>query len=170
MVDARIFTMTNGMALDSFWVQDIDGGPIDQSYRIARISAMIGKALTGRVKLREELAVRKATPRRARAFTVWPRVLIDNEASAGQTVVEVNGRDRPGLLFEITDTLTRLGLQIGSAHVTTFGERAVDVFYLKDVFGMKVTNPAKLSQIQTALRAALEDGPAATQPDSAAGD
>jgi [protein-PII] uridylyltransferase len=160
VVDARIFTMTNGMALDSFWVQDIDGGPIAQSYRIARISAMISKALTGTVDLRALLAERISGPKRANAFTVWPRVLIDNEASAHHSVIEVNGRDRPGLLFDLTDTLTRLGLQIGSAHVTTFGERAVDVFYIKDVFGMKVSNKSKLNQIRTAMAAAL-DAPAA---------
>jgi [protein-PII] uridylyltransferase len=72
-------------------------------------------------------------------------------------VIEINGRDRPGLLYTITNVLTKLSLQISSALVTTYGERAVDVFYVKDAFGMQVTHKGKLEQIRTALRKSLED-------------
>ena len=70
-------------------------------------------------------------------------------------MIEVNGRDRPGLLHDVTAAISEQGLQIASAHVTTYGVRAVDVFYVKDVFGLKVENERKLTQLRAALVAAL---------------
>ena len=84
-----------------------------------------------------------------------PRVVIDNRASNSHTVLEVNGRDRPGLLHDVTAAISAQGLQIASAHVTTYGVRAVDVFYVKDVFGLKVENERKLGQLRDALLQAL---------------
>jgi [protein-PII] uridylyltransferase len=157
IVDARIHTLTDGMALDTFWIQDAAGGPYDAPHRLARLSALIEQALTGRLKLDSE--IRKATssliPGRMRAIHVPPRVVVDNRASNRHTVIEVNGRDRPGLLHDVTAAISSEGLQIASAHVTTYGVRAVDVFYVKDVFGMKVENERKLYQLRVALLAAL---------------
>jgi [protein-PII] uridylyltransferase len=82
-------------------------------------------------------------------------VVIDNHASNTHTVLEVNGRDRPGLLHDVTAAISEQGLQIASAHVTTYGVRAVDVFYVKDVFGLKVENERKLTQLREALLTAL---------------
>ncbi|MCL2430539.1 MAG: ACT domain-containing protein, partial [Alphaproteobacteria bacterium] len=101
--------------------------------------------------------------RRIRAIHVPPRVVIDNHASHTHTVLEVNGRDRPGLLHDVTAAISEQGLQIASAHVTTYGVRAVDVFYVKDVFGLKVENERKLAQLREALLAALA-GPAEDAP------
>jgi len=88
-------------------------------------------------------------------FTVEPRVIIDNTASATHTVVEVNGRDRPGLLYALTRALSGEDVQIGSAQIATYGESAVDVFYVKDIFGLKVTHEAKIERIREALLGAL---------------
>jgi [protein-PII] uridylyltransferase len=82
-------------------------------------------------------------------------VVVDNRASNAYTVLEVNGRDRPGLLHDVTSAISEQGLQIGSAHVTTYGVRAVDVFYVKDVFGLKIENERKLAGLRDALLAAL---------------
>jgi [protein-PII] uridylyltransferase len=71
-------------------------------------------------------------------------------------VIEINGRDRPGLLHDVTAVMSRAGLQIASAHITTYGMRAVDVFYVKDVFGLKVENEQKLARLREALLAAIE--------------
>jgi [protein-PII] uridylyltransferase len=89
-------------------------------------------------------------------------VVVDNRASNRHTVIEVNGRDRPGLLHDVTSAISEQGLQIASAHVTTYGVRAVDVFYVKDVFGMKVENERKLNQLRNALLEALS--PSADDP------
>jgi [protein-PII] uridylyltransferase len=159
IVDARIHTMTNGMALDTFWIQDAGGGTFDAPHRLARLSVLIEQALSGRIKLSAE--IRKLSKsllgRRMRAIHVPPRVVIDNHASNTHTVLEVNGRDRPGLLHDVTTAISEQGLQIASAHVTTYGVRAVDVFYVKDVFGLKVENERRLAKLRMALLEALGD-------------
>jgi [protein-PII] uridylyltransferase len=157
ILDAKIFTMTNGMALDTFWIQDETGAPFERPDKLARLAARIEQTLAGRLRPMQELAKKSSLEGRTRVFTVAPRVLIDNEASRTHTVVEVNGRDRPGLLYHLTRALTGVGLQIASAHVTTYGEKAVDVFYVKDVFGLKVTHQGKLEQVRAALLEALAE-------------
>jgi [protein-PII] uridylyltransferase len=163
IVDARIHTLTNGMALDTFWVQDAAGGAFDAPHRLARLSVLIEQALSGRLRLASEIrkTSRALLGRRMRAIHVPPRVVIDNHASNTHTVLEVNGRDRPGLLHDVTAAISEHGLQIASAHVTTYGVRAVDVFYVKDIFGLKVENERKLAALREALLAAL------TSPDDA---
>ena len=157
IVDARIHTLTNGMALDTFWIQDAAGGAMDAPHRLARLYVLVEQALSGRLRLDSEiLRVSKSLlGQRMRAIHVPPRVVIDNRASNTHTVLEVNGRDRAGLLHDVTAAISAEGLQIASAHVTTFGVRAVDVFYVKDVFGLKVENERKLAHLREALLAAL---------------
>ena len=159
IVDARIHTMTNGMALDTFWVQDAQpggaGGAFDASHKLARLSVLIEQALSGRLNLVQEIRKVRREPARLRAVQVPGRVVIDNFASNTHTVIELNGRDRPGLLHDVTAAISEQGLQIASAHITTYGVRAVDVFYVKDVFGLKIENERKLASLRAALLAAL---------------
>lgn len=154
IVDARIFTLRNGKALDTFFVQDSEGGPFDQPARLAKLTATIRLVLEAPQRTLAQLdqLPQLANPA-ARNFPIIPRVLIDNRASATHTVVEVNGRDRRGLLHRLTAALTKLNFQISSAKVSTFGHRVVDVFYVKDQYGLKVENDERLK----ALRAALMD-------------
>ncbi|MCH9020661.1 MAG: [protein-PII] uridylyltransferase [Proteobacteria bacterium] len=165
IVNARIYTTSDGMALDIFWVHDAAGGPFERADKLARLSALAEQALTGRRVPGDELARRRSLPSRAAAvFTVEPRVLIDNNASTRHTVIEVNGRDRPGLLHDVTRALSDLAVSIVTAHVSTYGERAVDVFYVKDVFGLKIEHEAKLAKIRARLLEALaEPSPAAAR-------
>ncbi len=170
IVDALIHTLTNGMALDTFWIQDAAGGTFDAPHRLARLSVLIEQALSGRLRLGSEIRKLSRTliGRRMRAIHVPPRVVVDNRASNSHTVLEVNGRDRPGLLHDVTAAISEQGLQIASAHITTYGVRAVDVFYVKDVFGLKVENERKLELLRNALLAALappeeQDAPAQTR-------
>jgi [protein-PII] uridylyltransferase len=155
IVDARIHTMTNGMALDTFWVQDAAGGAFDAPHRLARLAVLIEQSLSGRLRLEAEIGKLRREPARLRAVQIPPRVVVDNHASNSHTVIEVNGRDRPGLLHDVTAAISEQGLQIGSAHITTYGVRAVDVFYVKDVFGLKVENERKLKTLREALVSAL---------------
>ena len=99
------------------------------------------------------------------AFTVEPEVIIDNALSDQFTVVEVAGRDRPGLLYELTNTMSNLFLDITSAHITTFGEKAVDVFYVTDLTGKKITHEPRQATIRERLVKVLggaEEKPAET--------
>ncbi len=155
VVDARIFTLTNGWALDMFYVQDAEGRPFADEASLERLRARIAAALSGTIKLNRELAGRESLPKRAHVFQVPPRVFLDNSASRFATVIEVNGRDRPGLLYDVTRALTECGLQITTAKISTFGERVVDVFYVKDVFGMKVEHERKQEQVKARVLEAL---------------
>jgi len=156
VVDARIFTLSNGMALDTFMIQDENGKAFDRPDRIAKLASAIERALGGTLRVDRALAARKPTlGRRTRALRVPPRVLIDNKASVTHTVVEVNGRDEPGVLWRMTRALAGVGVQIHSASISTYGERFVDVFYLKDVFGLKIDSKSKLEDVRKALMKAL---------------
>jgi [protein-PII] uridylyltransferase len=146
------------MALDTFWVQDAEGGAFDRGDKLAKLAVMFETVLEGRFDPGIELKRRAAIPSRTEVFTVPPRVLIDNKASGAHTVIEVNGRDRPALLFDLTRALTAQGVQIAGAKIATYGEKVVDVFYVKDVFGLKIEHETKLRQIQRALTEMLEEG------------
>jgi [protein-PII] uridylyltransferase len=156
IVDAHIFTTQDGMALDVLGFQDADSRmAIEDAARLERITRNIEKALGGEIWLEKALKGRRSLPVRTDVFRVEPRVLLDNNASRTHSVIEVNGRDRPGLLFDVARTLKDLGLVINSAHISTYGERVVDVFYVKDVFGLKITHRAKIQRIQKGLTEAL---------------
>ncbi len=157
IVDAKITTLGNGMALNTMWVQDAEEHAIQSEERVARLKDRIEGALTGRIHPERELAAERSRqlPSRTRVFEVPPRVLVNNEASVHATVIEVNGRNRLGFLHDVTRTLTEFGLQITSAHITTYGERVVDVFYVRDVFGLKMDQEAKIRTLTEKLLAAM---------------
>jgi len=157
IVDARIVTMVNGMALDTFWIQEADGGAFERPDKLARLAVLFENVLCGKLKPHIELKRALPFPSRTRVFTVAPRVLIDNRASASHTVIEVNGRDRPALLFDLTRALNSLGVQISGAKISTYGEKVVDVFFVKDVFGLKIEQESKLEQIRRKLTGVLQD-------------
>jgi len=153
IVDAKISTLSDGMALDTFSVQDQSNEAFDSPQKIERLGERIDKALKGEIYTAYELekVTKKQLKSRKDIFKVPPRVLIDNKISNAFTVIEVNGRDRVGFLYDVTRTLSNLGLQINSSHISTYGERAVDVFYVKDIFGLKVSSDSKLKKIREGL-------------------
>ncbi|GJE61798.1 Bifunctional uridylyltransferase/uridylyl-removing enzyme [Methylobacterium trifolii] len=152
IVDAQIFTTTDGFALDSIFISRAFERDEDELRRAKRISGAIERALKGEIKIADLVADKHPpTSARAKTFLVPPDVAIDNALSSRETVVEVTGLDRPGLLYELTTALGRLQLNITSAHVATFGERAVDVFYVVDLTGTRVTQPDRQTAIRTAV-------------------
>jgi [protein-PII] uridylyltransferase len=155
IVDAKIFTTSDGYALDVFRVRDTFGSAFDEPARVERLRQMIMKTLAGEILPRSQFAKRTRGKREA-AFDVAVRVNFDNEASARATVIEVESHDKIGLVYEITRTLSELGLSISSAIITTYGELAVDVFYVRDGYGHKILRPSRLAEIETRLRTALE--------------
>jgi [protein-PII] uridylyltransferase len=173
IVDAQIFTTTDGRALDTIALSREFDQDSDEARRANRIAASIEKALRGEIKLPEVVAQRAAAKGRLKAFALEPSVMINNQWSNRYTMVEVTGLDRPGLLFELTATLSKLNLNIGSAHVATFGERVVDVFYVTDLFGAKITSATRQAAIKRALISLFASNErlskAAKQPTAAAG-
>lgn len=155
IVDCKAFTTNDGQALETFWVQDGENTAFDEGARIERLKKRVLDALQGEVKLRAAFDAKGRVAKRARPFKVAPSVTIDNGASDTYTVVEVYGRDRLGLLHELAKTFFALNLTIGSAHISTYGEVAVDVFYVKDLFGHKITHEGKLEKMEQQLMEAL---------------
>ena len=157
VVGARVFTSRSGQALDVFYVQDVTGQPFGavNANVLTRLAAGLAAAARGEPLKRETR--RPADLGRAAAFSITPTVMLDNDASETSTVVEASGRDRPGLLAGLARTLSDAGLQITSAHIDGYGERAVDAFYVVDAAGAKVTDARKGNALKTALLAALND-------------
>lgn len=157
IIDARIHTASNGMAVDNFLVQDPLGRPFMEETQLERLKSAIENALANRVELVPQLAARPLTRPRAEAFEVRPRVIIDNEASNRLTVVEVNARDRPALLNRLARALFEAKLIVHSAHIATYGERAADTFYVTDLLGEKIVSPSRLKTLENNLLEAARD-------------
>jgi [protein-PII] uridylyltransferase len=163
VVGARVYTSRAGQALDVFFVQDMGGSPFgcDNPKNLDRLVTLLEAAARGETpkieaKARVELG-------RAAAFSISPSVVIDNDASDESTVIEASGRDRPGLLADLSRALAEAELSIQSAHIDAYGERAVDVFYVHDISDQKINDPKALQALKTALLKVLEDDEAAGQ-------
>ena len=155
IIGAQISTTRDGLALDTFLIEREFADEDDEMRRARRITTTIERVLKGEVRLASLLKGRKPTESRIRAFTVPPEVAINNALSDQFTVIEVAGRDRPGLLYELTSALSDLSLDITSAHITTYGEKAVDVFYITDLTHKKILDPARQAAIRTRLEQVL---------------
>ncbi len=151
IVGAQIYTTTDGRALDTISLSREFDRDEDEVRRGNRIADSIEKALRGELKLPDVVAKRVPPKGRIKAFALEPAVAINNAWSHRYSMVEVTGLDRTGLLYEMTATLSKLNLNIASAHVATFGERVVDVFYVTDLMGAQITSPTRQAAIKRAL-------------------
>ncbi len=157
IIDARIHTTRNGYAMDNLLVQDPLGRPFMEPDQLDRLKTSIENALANRVQLLPQLIARPDARPRADAFEVRPRVLVDNKASNRFTVVEVNARDRPALLNRLARALFEAKLTLHSAHIATYGERAVDTFYVTDLLGEKVQSEDRLKDLEKRLLTAANE-------------
>lgn len=157
IVGANLTTTRDKMALNSFFLQRTFNEEEEEIAFASRIARTIEALLTGERKL-APLIERNVRPQpRLEAFTVDPRVSIDNSLSDELTVIEVAARDRPGLLYEIACILSAEQVDISSAHIATFGEKAVDVFYVTGASGKKIIQPNTRKRIREKLLEAFED-------------
>ena len=152
ITDARIFTRKDGIVIDRFAIQDELGNPFSEDRRQQRISQRLRQVLNGELEL--EKAVKEAEeryPDTTAAFEIQPKIFFDNEASATHTLLEVQGLDRRGVLYRITDCLSLLKLSVSTAHIATYGEKLVDVFYIKDAFGHKLYHRQRQAELRQKL-------------------
>ncbi len=157
VVDARTYTSKDGYATAVFWVQDAEGHPYEVA-RLPRLSTMIGKTLKGEVLPREALKDRDKVKKREREFRFPTHISFDNVGSDIYTIVEVDTRDRPGLLYDLTRTLAANNIYIASAVIATYGAQVVDSFYVKDMFGLKLHAKSKQEALERKLRQAITEG------------
>jgi [protein-PII] uridylyltransferase len=170
IVDAQIYTTTDGRALDTISLSREFDRDEDEARRANRIADSIEKALRGELRLPDVVTKRTPPKGRIKAFALEPTVTINNAWSHRYTMVEITGLDRTGLLYEMTATLSKLNLNIASAHVATFGERVVDVFYVTDLMGAQITSPTRQAAIKRALIALFAPEPEGKAGKSAAGE
>lgn len=163
IVDAQIYTTTDGRALDTISISREYDRDEDEGRRATRIGEMIEDVLEGKLRLPEVVA-RRTVRSKARPFVLEPEVTINNQWSDRYTVIEVSGLDRPGLLYELTTAISKLNLNIASAHVATFGERARDVFYVTDLLGAQLNAPTRQSAIKSALTHVMAGDKAVAAP------
>jgi len=157
VVDARSYTSKDGYATSAFWVQDANGHPYEAS-RFSRLRSMISKTLNGEIVAVEAIKDKDKIKKRERAFKVPTTISFDNDGSDIYTIIEVDTRDRPGLLFDLARTLSNANVYINSAIIATYGEQVVDSFYVKDMFGLKFYNSNKQKALERKLRDAISKG------------
>lgn len=154
VVDARTYTSSDGLATAVFWAQDSEGASYEKS-RLARLRKMIARTLGGEVIAGDALKTRDVVKIRERDFRVPTSITFDNEGSEIYTIIEVDTRDRLGLIHDIARTLSNSNISIASAIIATYGEQAVDTFYVKDLFGHKLHAEAKREALSTKLYNAI---------------
>ncbi|WP_281825059.1 [protein-PII] uridylyltransferase [Jannaschia rubra] len=153
IVDARTYTTKDGHATSAFWLQDAEGHPYAPD-RLPRLRRMIDRILRGEVATHDALEGQEIK-KRERRFQVPTNISFDNEGSDIYTIIEVDTRDRPGLLYDLTQALAQSNISIAQAVIATFGEQVVDSFYVKDLFGLKLMSKAKQDALEKKLRAAI---------------
>ena len=149
IVDARIFSNNYDDVIDILWIQDNFGKKIVDKKRLTRIKEkilyFINEDTIPTIRHLNDV------DRRSLVFDISPHVSIDNTLSKKYSVIEVSGKDRPGLLNDLTRKISDLDIDIRSAHIATFGERATDVFYVLTRNGNKITSGGKIKNLQNEL-------------------
>ncbi|MDC3067906.1 [protein-PII] uridylyltransferase [Paracoccaceae bacterium] len=150
VIDAKTFTTKDGIAIFIFWMQDNLGKTYDER-KTKKLLNTVKKILSGEIITKSVLEKQDKIKDREKYFEVPTKISFDNSGSHKQTIIEVDTRDRLGLLYDITNTLFRNQIAIKSAVIATYGEQAVDTFYVNDLFGEKITSPQKLDQLKREL-------------------
>lgn len=158
IVDAQIFTTRDGRALDTIMISREFERDEDELRRGMKVGRMVEEALAGRMHLPDMIEKRARTRRISRAFKVEPKAEIRNTLSHKFSVIEIQGRDWPGLLSAVTGAMSDLSLDIASAHISTFGEKVIDTFYVTDLLGNKIEEQERQEKIRRHLIAVLEGG------------
>ncbi len=157
VVDARTYTSKDGYATAVFWLQDAEGKPYEAE-RLPKLRKAIDRVLKGDVTARDALQERDKIKKRERQFTFPTSITFDNDGSEIYTIIEVDTRDRPALLYDLTRTLAENHIYIASAVIATFGHQVVDAFYVKDLFGLKLHTKSRQEVLEKKLRQAIAEG------------
>ncbi|MCX8116854.1 MAG: [protein-PII] uridylyltransferase [Desulfobacterota bacterium] len=150
ILEAQIHTWGDGVALDTFFVQDPTG---EGDRRMRQFQQDLVEILNGKVLLKDlfsqrggpVLSFQKVTPK------VQGEVKVNNRDSDFYTIVEITGQDRLGILYEITQALTDFGCTILFARISTLGNQIIDVFYIQDEWGEKITEPNRMDHLKRLL-------------------
>lgn len=156
ILEAHIFTTQDGLAINSIFIAREFLDDPDELRRAQRIASIVEKTLRGELRLHDMIQERRRRDIRTKPFSVILEVEVDNTLSRRYTVLQISALDRLGLLYDITTGLARTNLNISSAHIVTWGEKAVDSFYVTDLTGAKIVAPARQAAIKRQLLAVLQ--------------
>ena len=159
VVDARTYTSNDGIATSVFWIQNKERRPFENS-DMGKLQSLVKKSLSGEFITRDALIKKGKIKVNERGFKIPTTITFDNNGSDIYTIIEVDTRDRLGLLFDLTRTLAGANISISSAIIATYGEQAVDTFYVKDLVGLKIHSKLRQNQITKKLKDAIEYGAA----------
>ena len=164
VVNAKIITRSDGYALDTFFIQNKNRQPIIEEHSKKKLLKVISQGLEGNFNVEKALNKRwEEIPARFRAIKAPTRVIIDNNMSDEYSILEIKCKNAPGVLYRITKVITSLGLQINTANVSTYGDRVVDIFYIKDAFGSKIDNNKSMDKVKMSILKTLEETDPANQ-------
>ena len=164
VVNAKIITRSDGYALDTFFIQNKNRQPIIEEHSKKKLLKVISQGLEGNFNVEKALNKRwEEIPARFRAIKAPTRVIIDNNMSDEYSILEIKCKNAPGVLYRITKVITSLGLQINTANVSTYGDRVVDIFYIKDAFGLKIDNNESMDKVKMSILKILEETDPANQ-------
>ncbi len=155
IISAQIHTRADGIAIDTFQVNDPAGDVVGSAAHWARPLDALRAVITGEQSVEALLARRRALGREATGPGGPPKIALDNQLSDSATVIEVKCPDRLGLLYLITRALAGLGLDIVSARIATEIDQAFDTFYVQDREGRKLEDPDTLERARVGLEQAL---------------
>lgn len=156
IIGAQIFSTRDGRAIDTFRLRRSFTSDEDEKVRATRIIDSVKQLLQGKRQVLIDLGKESRHNKRLRPFALPAQVSVSNAISEKFTVIEVAGLDRIGLLYALTREISDLNLTIGSAHIGTYGEKAVDVFYVTDLTGQKIHVKARQKKIHDALMGVFE--------------
>ena len=157
VIDARTYTTSDGYATSVFWIQSKEGKPFEEN-RLPKLNETINEALKGQIIPRDILKEKGKIRIKEKDFLVPTNITFDNEGSEIYTIIEIETRDRIGLLYDLAKTLSYNYISISSAIIATFGEQAVDTFYVKDLFGLKLFSESKRKKLEKKLEEAIRAG------------
>ena len=158
VVSAKIITRSDGYALDTFFIQNKERQPISEDYLRKKLIRTITQGLEGDFNIEKELSKKwEEIPSRFRAVKAPTRVIVDNETSDAYTILDIKCKNAPGVLYKITKVITSLGLQINTANVSTYGDRVVDIFYLKNAFGSKLDDDITIEKVKSSILEELKE-------------
>ncbi len=158
VVSAKIITRSDGYALDTFFIQNKNKKPILEDNPRKKLIKTISLGLEGNFDIEKALNIKwEEIPVRFRAVKAPTRIIVDNKTSENFTILDIKCKNAPGVLYKITKTLTSLGIQINTANVSTYGNRVVDIFYIKNAFGSKVDDKTTIDKIKMSILKILEE-------------
>jgi len=158
IIGAQIFGTRDGRAVDTFRLRRSFTSDEDEKVRATRIIDTVKQLLQGKRHVLIDLGKESRHNKRLRPFSLPAQVSVSNTISEKFTVIEVMGLDRMGLLHQLTRAISDLNLTIGSAHIGTYGEKAVDVFYVTDLTGHKIESKSRQKKIHDELLAVFQPG------------